>query len=118
MNELKDRVAVVTGAASGIGYAMAERFAAEGMKLAIADIHQPSLDEAAAKLRASGATVLAQRDMVAQGIVEYIEFPEALRGKYQSFTQADVGKLRAAGYRDEFATVEQGVAKYVRHLAK
>lgn len=40
---------------------MAERFAAEGMKLAIADIHQPSLDEAAAKLRASGATVLAER---------------------------------------------------------
>ena len=44
---------------------MAERFAAEGMKLAIADIHQPSLDEAAAKLRASGATVLAQRVDVA-----------------------------------------------------
>ena len=65
MNEFQGRVAVVTGGASGIGYALAERFAAEGMKLAIADIHQPSLDEAAAKLRASGATVIAQRVDVA-----------------------------------------------------
>lgn len=65
MNELQGRVAVVTGAASGIGYALAERFAEEGMKLAIADIHQPSLDDAAAKLRASGATVMAQRVDVA-----------------------------------------------------
>ena len=38
MRELKDRVAVVTGAASGIGYAMAERFAAEGMKVVLADV--------------------------------------------------------------------------------
>lgn len=65
MKGFKGKVAVITGGASGIGYAMAERFAAEGMKLAIADIHQPSLDEAAAKLRASGATVLAQRVDVA-----------------------------------------------------
>ncbi|MBK9956219.1 MAG: ADP-glyceromanno-heptose 6-epimerase [Rhodocyclaceae bacterium] len=83
---------------------------------------QPFNDVAVATVNACRALdsqpPLALRDMVAQGIVEYIEFPEALRGKYQSFTQADVGKLRAAGYRDEFATVEQGVAKYVRHLAK
>lgn len=65
MKEFTGKVAVVTGAASGIGYALAERFAAEGMRLAIADIHQPSLDEAAAKLRAPGATVLAQRVDVA-----------------------------------------------------
>ena len=83
---------------------------------------QPFNDVAVATVNACRALdsqpPLSLRDMVAQGIVEYIEFPEALRGKYQSFTQADVGKLRAAGYRDEFATVEQGVAKYVRHLAK
>lgn len=60
MKEFTNKVAVITGGASGIGYAMAERFAAEGMKLAIADIHQPSLDEAAAKLRAAGSAVLAQ----------------------------------------------------------
>jgi len=50
------------------------------------------------------------------GIIEYIPFPEALRGKYQSFTQADLGQLRTAGYRADFATVEQGVGKYVRDL--
>ena len=55
--------------------------------------------------------------MVAQGIVEYIAFPEALKGKYQSYTRADISALRGAGYGAEFATVEQGVAKYVQHLA-
>jgi len=67
----KGRVAVITGAASGIGYAMAERFAAEGMKLAIADIHQESLDAAAARLRASGTTVLSRRvDVADAGAVD------------------------------------------------
>ena len=83
---------------------------------------QPFNDVAAATVNAcralDGQPALSLREMVAQGIVEYIDFPEALKGKYQSFTQADVGKLRAAGYQDDFATVEQGVAKYVRHLAK
>lgn len=65
MEDFEGRVAVVTGGASGIGFALAERFAAEGMKLAIADIHQPSLDEAAAKLRAGGAMVLARKVDVA-----------------------------------------------------
>jgi len=60
---------------------------------------------------------LSLEEMVAQGIVEYIPFPEALKGKYQSYTRADISVLRAAGYTDEFATVEQGVAKYVQHLA-
>ena len=55
--------------------------------------------------------------LVAAGIIEYIPFPDALKGKYQSFTQADIGALRRAGYRDEFSTVEQGVAEYVQRLA-
>jgi NAD(P)-dependent dehydrogenase (short-subunit alcohol dehydrogenase family) len=59
MEELAGRVAVVTGAASGIGLAMAERFAAEGMKLAIADIEEPALDAAAKQLADGGADVLA-----------------------------------------------------------
>ncbi|TRZ64995.1 MAG: ADP-glyceromanno-heptose 6-epimerase [Rhodocyclaceae bacterium] len=54
----------------------------------------------------------------ALGMIEYVAFPEALKGKYQSFTQADLTLLRAAGYRDEFATVEQGVAAYVQHLSQ
>jgi NAD(P)-dependent dehydrogenase (short-subunit alcohol dehydrogenase family) len=52
------RVAVVTGAASGIGLGLAERFAAEGMRVVMADVEGPVLAEAAARLTASGADVL------------------------------------------------------------
>jgi hypothetical protein len=38
--------------------------------------------------------------MVQEGLVEYVKFPDALRGKYQCFTQSDVSRLRAAGYDD------------------
>ncbi|MFA7504905.1 MAG: ADP-glyceromanno-heptose 6-epimerase [Burkholderiaceae bacterium] len=55
--------------------------------------------------------------MVSAGLLEYIEFPEALKGKYQSFTRCDPTRLRAAGYTAPFATVEEGVAHYVRWLA-
>jgi ADP-L-glycero-D-manno-heptose 6-epimerase len=57
-------------------------------------------------------------ELVADGTIEYIPFPEALKGKYQSFTQADLKQLRNAGYSGEFATVEQGVADYVKWLAR
>ena len=56
--------------------------------------------------------------LVAAGTIEYIPFPDALKGKYQSFTQADLKQLRNAGYSGEFATVEQGVADYVKWLAR
>lgn len=59
MREFAGKVAVVTGGASGIGLAMARRFAAEGMKLAIADIEEGALASAAEGLRADGAEVLA-----------------------------------------------------------
>jgi ADP-L-glycero-D-manno-heptose 6-epimerase len=48
-----------------------------------------------------------------QGNIRYIPFPEHLRGRYQSFTEADIGRLRATGYEADFATVEEGVARYV-----
>ncbi|MBM7060808.1 ADP-glyceromanno-heptose 6-epimerase [Pseudomonas sp. UL073] len=59
---------------------------------------------------------LSREAMVAQGLLEYSEFPEALRGKYQSFTQADIELLREAGYRQPFLRVEQGVERYCRWL--
>ncbi|MFP1730262.1 ADP-glyceromanno-heptose 6-epimerase [Lonsdalea quercina] len=50
------------------------------------------------------------------GSVEYIPFPEKLQGRYQSYTQADLTKLRAAGYGKPFHTVAEGVADYMAWL--
>ncbi len=47
-----------------------------------------------------------------EGILEYSEFPEHLRGKYQCYTCADLERLRAAGYTAPTLAVEQGVARY------
>jgi ADP-L-glycero-D-manno-heptose 6-epimerase len=52
------------------------------------------------------------------GLIEYIAFPEALRGQYQAYTQADLTQLRAAGCNVPFRTVEHGTASYVRWLLK
>jgi ADP-L-glycero-D-manno-heptose 6-epimerase len=83
---------------------------------------QPFNDVAHATVNAcrklEGKPALGLDQMVAQGLVEYVSFPEALRGKYQSFTQADLSNLRAAGFEAEFATVEQGVGQYVEWLAR
>lgn len=56
-------------------------------------------------------------DIAAQGLVEYIPFPDALRGKYQCFTQADLTALRSTGCDHTFVDVQTGVAKYVHWLA-
>ncbi|MFC1411171.1 SDR family NAD(P)-dependent oxidoreductase [Streptacidiphilus sp. N1-12] len=58
MELLPGQVAVVTGAASGIGLAMAERFAAEGLKVVLADVEEPALDKAVAGLRERGAAAV------------------------------------------------------------
>ncbi len=59
--------------------------------------------------RRAGQPPLALAELVDDGLIEYVAFPEALKGKYQSFTQADVTRLRAAGYDAPFLTVEEGV---------
>lgn len=59
MREFNDRVAVVTGAASGIGRALAERCANEGMKVVLADIEPEPLNIAAKELSSTGAAVIA-----------------------------------------------------------
>jgi len=53
-----------------------------------------------------------------QGLIEYIVFPEALKGKYQAYTLGDLTRLRAAGYKEPMATVEEGVAQYVEWLQR
>ena len=52
-----------------------------------------------------------------RGEITYIPFPDHLRGRYQSFTEADISRLRAAGYAAPFKTVEEGVAAYLHWLA-
>jgi NAD(P)-dependent dehydrogenase (short-subunit alcohol dehydrogenase family) len=58
VREFGGRVAVVTGAASGIGRAIAERCAAEGMQVVLADVEQAALDRAVAELRAQGSDAI------------------------------------------------------------
>jgi ADP-L-glycero-D-manno-heptose 6-epimerase len=55
--------------------------------------------------------------MVQQGLLEYIAFPDALRGKYQCYTQADLSALRATGCDHHFVDVQTGVGKYVDWLS-
>jgi ADP-L-glycero-D-manno-heptose 6-epimerase len=81
---------------------------------------QPFNDVAVATVNAclatKGETPLSLEQMLGRGLVEYIPFPEALKGKYQSFTQADLGRLRAAGYDAPFADVASGVERYCQFL--
>ena len=58
MKEFKDKVAVITGAASGIGWGLAEQCAKEGMKVVLADIEEPSLKEAEKTLKNRGTDVV------------------------------------------------------------
>ena len=66
------------------------------------DQNQPPLDAAAA---------------AHAGLIEYVPFPDALRGKYQCYTQADLGALRAAGCDHAFADVQAGVSRYMAELS-
>ncbi len=56
---------------------------------------------------------LSLEELRAAGTIDYIPFPAQLVGKYQSYTQADIGALRKAGYGAPFLTVEEGVGRYV-----
>jgi NAD(P)-dependent dehydrogenase (short-subunit alcohol dehydrogenase family) len=66
MKEFHDKVAVITGAASGIGRGIAERCAQEGMKVVLADVEEAALAQTGQELRANGATILAVRTDVSQ----------------------------------------------------
>jgi ADP-L-glycero-D-manno-heptose 6-epimerase len=67
-------------------------------------------------LELEGREPVTLANAVSQGLIEYITFPEALRGKYQAYTQADLAQLRAAGCRVAFRPVEHGTASYVHWL--
>jgi ADP-L-glycero-D-manno-heptose 6-epimerase len=82
---------------------------------------QPFNDVAVATVNAvrssKGDAALPLQDLVKQGLVEYIPFPQALVGKYQCFTQADLTALRATGCNHRFATVAEGVERYVTWMS-
>lgn len=66
-----------------------------------------------------GLEVLSLEQLVAQGLIRYVDFPNDLKGRYQSHTQADLTQLRSAGYQADFSTVAEGVKQYVEaELAK
>lgn len=67
------------------------------------------------ELKGEPALTLAKASSI--GKIEYIAFPEALRGKYQCHTQADLSALRATGCDHRFADVSKGVREYVKWLA-
>ena len=82
---------------------------------------QPFNDVAHALVNAmramQGESALSLASMASQGLVEYIPFPDALRGKYQCYTQADLTALRATGCDHLFADVATVVTAYAQHLA-
>lgn len=81
---------------------------------------QPFNDLAAATVNAcrmaEGLQKLSLQELVEAELIRYIPFPDALKGKYQSFTQADTTQLRASGYLAPFYTVEEGVERYVNWM--
>ena len=82
---------------------------------------QPFNDIARAVINAQaarqGQPARSLEQLVQQGLVEYIDFPAALVGKYQCHTQADLTRLRAAGCGHAFADVDTGVRQYMDWLA-
>ncbi|MDO5666414.1 MAG: ADP-glyceromanno-heptose 6-epimerase [Alcaligenaceae bacterium] len=64
-----------------------------------------------------GELSLSLQEQVDQGLLHYVDFPEDLKGRYQSYTQANTDKLRQEGlYQEPFKRVQEGVAEYVQHL--
>ncbi|MFC5521590.1 ADP-glyceromanno-heptose 6-epimerase [Polaromonas jejuensis] len=66
--------------------------------------------------KARNEAPLSLEDAAHGGLIDYIAFPEALVGKYQSYTQADLSALRAAGCQHAFADVQTGVTAYMEWL--
>jgi len=80
---------------------------------------QPFNDLAIATVNAlanEGNPPLSLDQIIDKGLLDYLPFPDKLKGKYQSFTQADISSLRAIGYTEPFTDVATGVAKYMDYL--
>jgi ADP-L-glycero-D-manno-heptose 6-epimerase len=71
---------------------------------------------AAAVINTVRGTRASPQELAEEKLIQYIPFPPQLQDKYQSYTQADLERLRAAGVSGEFMSVQEGVAAYVRDL--
>ncbi len=67
---------------------------------------------------AKGDSALDLAGAAQAGLIEYVPFPDALRGKYQCYTQADLTALRASGCDHAFADVQSGVTQYMATLSQ
>ena len=67
-------------------------------------------------LRVMGEIVAVFKAMGAEPEITYVDMPEAIRDRYQYFTEARMDRLRQAGYRAPFHSLEDGVASYVEWL--
>ncbi|MEE9284693.1 MAG: SDR family NAD(P)-dependent oxidoreductase [Dehalococcoidia bacterium] len=109
MKDLKGKVAVITGAASGIGRALAQRSAGEGMKVVLADVEEEALATAERELKAGGATALAVRTDVSRAEdVEALAQKafDAFGGVHLLCNNAGVGSAAAAVWEDTLADWE------------
>ncbi len=79
---------------------------------------QPFNDVALTVVNSLSGTDHTLEEAVAQGLIEYIPFPEALKGKYQAYTQADLTHLCEAGFTAPMHTVQEGTAKYMQYLSQ
>lgn len=78
---------------------------------------QPFNDVALAVVQGLTGQTSSLEQIVENEAIAYIDFPDALKGKYQSYTQADLSALRHAGCDHAFANVAQGVSNYLRRLS-
>jgi 3-oxoacyl-[acyl-carrier protein] reductase len=93
---LQDNIAIITGAAQGIGLATARKFAAEGATVVLCDLHPDPLEAAATELRAGGATVLAQ----ALNVADRAAFNALVQQALQQFGRIDTLVNNAGITRD------------------
>jgi ADP-L-glycero-D-manno-heptose 6-epimerase len=73
---------------------------------------------AAAVVNTVRGTRASPQELAEEKLIQYVPFPAQLQGKYQSYTQADLSRLRAAGLPGDFMSVQDGVAAYVKELMR